>query len=102
MLQQALDDFDDVIGDEFDRRKQPRTVPYVRLPVKPDYQPSSQASFKKNRKYLQLVVDFVLDLERKGLISRCKGNEVVFALCATPYACLRERIDFDLCAPSRT
>ena len=49
-----------------------------RLPIKPDYVPASQAPFKKNPKMRQLVVDFVLDLERKGLISRCTDNEAVF------------------------
>ena len=77
-LEETLREFEDVIGDEFNRHRQPDTVPYVRLPIKPDYVPASQAPFKKNPKVRQLVIDFVVDLERKGLISRCTNNEAVF------------------------
>ena len=77
-LDNLTGEFEDVIGDEFDRKKQPDTVPYVRLPVKPDYEPASQSPFKKNPKMRDLIVKFVLDLERKGLISRCTNNEAVF------------------------
>ena len=70
-LDDLLWEFNKVTGNEFDRYKQLDPVPYVRLPVKPDYEPVSQAPFKKNPKMRKLVVDyFALDLERKGLISQ--------------------------------
>ena len=78
MLEEVMTEFQDVVGDEFDRAKQPKHVPYVRLPVKRDHQPASQSPFKKNPKMRKLVMDFVYDLERKGLVSRCTNGEAVF------------------------
>ena len=65
------------VKDSFSREDQPE-VPYVRLPVKADYTPGSESPFKKNPHMTQLVVDFVKDLEKRGLVSRCTGREAVF------------------------
>ena len=68
-----------MIGDEFDRAQQPAHVPYVRLPVRSGgAQPASEGPFKKKPKVRNLIVRFVEDLERKGLISRCTNKEAVF------------------------
>ena len=77
-LDSLLEEFKAHIGDEFDRSKQPSHVPYVRLPVRADYEPASQAPFKKNPKMTQITIDFVRELERKHLISRCTDNEAQF------------------------
>ena len=78
-LESLLDEFKENIGDVFDATKQPK-VPYIRLPVKANYKPASQAPFKKNPKMRKLVIDFdfVQDLVEKGLISRCTDTEAVF------------------------
>ena len=76
-LESLLDEFKENIGDVFDAKKQPK-VPYVRLPIKANYKPASQAPFKKNPKMRKLVIDFVEDLVEKGLISRYTDNEAVF------------------------
>ena len=77
-LDALIEEFKENVGDEFDRSKQPAHVPYVRLPVKADFEPASQAPFKKNPKMTQITIDFVKELERKHLISRCTNNEAQF------------------------
>ena len=77
-LDRLMAEFNGCVGDEFDRSKQPKGVPYVRLPVKRDFNPASEPPFKKNPKVNQLTIEFVLELERKGLISRCTNNEAQF------------------------
>lgn len=85
--QKELDDFvsefSDCIGDSntSNARRQSAssgTIPYVRLPVKADYERSSDVPFKKNPKTRQLTIDFVRDMERRGLVSRCTEEELEF------------------------
>ena len=57
-LDALLQEFQDCIGDEFDRSKQPKHVPYVRLPVKAEYEPASESPFKKNPRMRQITIDF--------------------------------------------
>ena len=76
-LDDLLEEFGDCIGDTTTREKQ-QGIPYVRLPVKEDYEPCSDPPFKKNPKVTQLTIDFVRSLEKRGLISRCTDNEAVF------------------------
>ena len=56
----------------------PTYIPYVRLPVKPNHEPGSEPPFKKNPTVRQLTIDFVRDLQRRGLVSRCTPQEAVF------------------------
>ena len=77
-LNKLLKEFKDCVGDTFDRNKQPKTVPYVRLPVKADYVPHKEAPFKKNPKIREITIKFIKDLEEKGLISRCTRHGEVF------------------------
>ena len=56
----------------------PTYIPYVRLPVRPDHTPASEPPFKKNPTVRQLTIDFVRDLLRRGLVSRCTPQEAVF------------------------
>ena len=77
-LEELLQEFQDCIGDEFNRANQPKHVPYVRLPVKAGFTPASESPFKKNPRMTQITIDFVRELERKGLISRCTNNEAQF------------------------
>ena len=53
-------------------------VPYVRLPVKEGSAPASEPPFKKNPTVRQLTIDFVRDLEARGLVSRCTAEEAHF------------------------
>ena len=53
-------------------------MPYVRLPVRADFEPASEAPFKKNPKTRKLIIEFVKDLEKKGMVSRCTQNEALF------------------------
>ena len=77
-LDKLLKEFRDCVGDSFDRHKQPASVPYVRLPVRADYLPHREPPFKKNPKMREVAIEFVKDLEKKGLISRCTNQEQVF------------------------
>lgn len=76
-LDEFLEEFADCIGDTTTRERQ-QGIPYVRLPVREDYEPSSDPPFKKNPKVTQLTIDFVKSLEKRGLVSRCTDNEAVF------------------------
>ena len=78
VLDKLISEFEDCVGDKFDRGRQPDGVPYVRLPVRKDYQPASEPPFKKNPKVNQLTIEFVRELERRKLISRCTGSEAQF------------------------
>lgn len=82
-LDDFVDEFQDCIGDSnTSNAKRQSTakgnIPYVRLPVKADYQPSSETPFKKNPKTRQLTIDFVRDMEKRGLVSRCTNDELEF------------------------
>ena len=46
--------------------------------MKEGYVSASEPPFKKNPKMNQIAIDFVRDLERRGLISRCTENEAEF------------------------
>ena len=53
-------------------------IPYVRLPVKKGYTPAADAPFKKNPTVRQLTIDFVRDMQSRGLVSRCTPEEATF------------------------
>ena len=53
-------------------------IPYVRLPVKAGYERQADTPFKKNPKIRQLTIDFVRDMAKRGLISRCTAEEQEF------------------------
>ena len=53
-------------------------IPYVRLPVKKDFKPGADAPFKKNPTVRQLTIDFVRDMQQRGLVSRCTAEEATF------------------------
>ena len=53
-------------------------IPYVRVPVKKDYKPAANAPFKKNPTVRQLTIDFVRDMQSRGLVSRCTPEEATF------------------------
>ena len=74
-LNDFIEEFEDCIGDSntSNVRRQSASsgqIPYVRLPVKVDYVRSSDPPFKKIPKTRQLTIDFVRDMERRGLVSR--------------------------------
>ena len=73
-LEDLTEEFSDCINDSWEVGKT-RKVPYVRLPVREDYRRGSEAPFKKNPRMTSLTIDFVRDLERRGLVSRCTDNE---------------------------
>ena len=82
-LEELLEEFGHCIGDgnTSDARRQKNLkekIPYVRLPVKPGYERHSEPPFKKNPKVRQLTIDFVRDLQRRGLVSRCTAEEQEF------------------------
>ena len=82
-LDELLDEFKDCVGDSnTSNAKRQSTaenrVPYVRLPVKAGYVRSSDPPFKKNPKTRQLTIDFVRDMEKRGLVSRCTAEEAEF------------------------
>ena len=77
-LDDLVGEFHDCIGDALDMTKPRPNVPYVRLPVKADFEPGSETPFKKNPKARKLVMDFVRDLERKGMVSRCTSSEALY------------------------
>ena len=56
-LNKLLKEFKDCVGDTFDRNKQPKTVPYVRLPVKADFVPHKETPFKKNPKITEITIN---------------------------------------------
>ena len=83
LLQRLLDKYQAQLGDANTSAAQRQSssshhIPYVRLPVKPGAQPASEPPFKKNPTVRQLTIDFVRDLERRGLASRCTAEEAVF------------------------
>ena len=82
-LEQLLDEFKGQVGDAntsaANRQSEANAhIPYVRLPVKQGHEPGSDPPFKKNPKVRQLTIDFVRDLEARGLVSRCTAEEAVF------------------------
>ena len=82
-LKSLLAKYKDQVGDANSsataRQKQAEgNIPYVRLPVKPGCEPASEPPFKKNPKVRQLTIDFVRDMEKRGLVSRCTAEEAVF------------------------
>ena len=82
-LEEFEEEFQDCLGDSnTSNAKRQSTasgkIPYVRLPVKADYKRSSEAPFKKNPKTRQLTIDFVRDMEKRGLVSRCTNEELEF------------------------
>ena len=83
LLASLLDKYKDQVGDAntSDATRQSKAegnIPYVRLPVKPGCEPASEPPFKKNPTVRQLTIDFVRDMERRGLVSRCTAEEAVF------------------------
>ena len=46
--------------------------------MKADYERQADAPFKKNPKIKQLTIDFVRDMEKRGLVSRCTAEEQQF------------------------
>ena len=83
LLDRLLFNYSQQLGDANTSAAQRQTnatkqVPYVRLPVKQGAQPASEPPFKKNPTVRQLTIDFVRDLEARGLVSRCTAEEAVF------------------------
>ena len=83
MMKAFTKEFADCLGDSntsnVRRQSQAKAkIPYVRLPVKAGYQRQADAPFKKNPKVRQLTIDFVRDMEKRGLVSRCTAEEQEF------------------------
>ena len=82
-LKALMAEFEDCLGDSntsnVKRQSQAKAkIPYVLLPVKAGYERQSDAPFKENPKIRQLTIDFVRDMERRGLVSRCTAEEQEF------------------------
>ena len=83
LLDRLLDKYSGQLGDANTSAAQRQStagthVPYVRLPVKTGCDPASEPPFKKNPTVRQLTIDFVRDLEARGLVSRCTAEEAHF------------------------